>query len=1250
MAKKKSTSPIDKLKAADKQHDKNVEQYVKIVEALYKKAIDDLSVLATMIKGIPEDKPFSFDAVPGMADKAMEVIEKLCSRMTAVIEKGDRAEWLGACAKSNQFIEDVLKTSKLTKGTLQKYQDRNLEALAAFQERKVDGLGLSERVWKHVAPLKDEVELTMDTTKKYFKNGINSSKTQTKMDRAIGEGMSAQEFSREVRSCLKEPNKLFRRVRDKYGNLHLSKAAKLYHPGQGVYRSSYKNAMRMTRSEINMAYRQSDYMRWQQLDFVVGVKVNLSNNHTEEGRDGKTRIPISDICDCLAGEYPKTFKFIGWHPQCKCFATPIMKSLEEVDKDVDEDGNYTNLPSANQVYDVPQNFKDYVKDNEERMKGWSSTPYYLKDNPQFVDEALHPEKYLKKPLILDADTIKRLSDFDIYGFNHQGSKLFNQALIDAKKAQLEGDLAAFEAAMAEMEARMKKNEASTVSKAEKKLLENIHVLLTAHHDYKNVKYNQKTGGLMATHKDHTFDHDKGQYEKAVQNAGYNGGHFVMLGNEKSKIIGQKFTEGTWDGMYFEVMGCETATKNNYLRGLKHSSSKRTTEVAVLYFPNGGFDNDMIEEAIKRYKGLVRSNPEDFIEFKRVVCVQDGKIVYDQPFKKSTGGSELLQYTPRDAKIEYINKFAKNLMADLTSEDIKTAKLKIAGYNNQQSNGVDKFDKIKAAAEKRHAERTPDKEKQLREFALNHKTATDKLNKDFQEVVNMSNGIKDVDSLLSELKNGHLPSDQKMMLSAEKQNKIIAEIKTKVKEFNDELDKAKVLVKEFTGISDVDAEDILKSDNINDLKGGIAKLLLKKQEIVNNATEIESYFKNIPSVDTKDIDGLIKNSKLADLRNRTNELKNIKEEEQAMVDLIPDVHKLHESYSLTELQNSYMELNGVLSKWLSKYSYSSIDKAPLAHLKNKLDFELRNPTFRYTNKSLIEAVIKENISIIDQKIEWNDIISKVDALKSFKTKSSVYKDKLSHLDDAVSNKDLTEIKKIIAEIEAEQQKILEKRIKRSGDTKSALNQEYKGGAIGTDISDSIDVSSMVSEDPYAGTYTNNIARLQGYDEPAKLVSEEEFNALEKACGEVFYRTVNPTNFKGKNMTSEEFASQLYVADKLELNGPGGRVYGDGMYVAVSAWDGRSINKLTDLRKKHAYDASICYGDGNHTISEMTFTRTPKIIKQVDLNAKWNSLTDDQKAKFGYNKNTYACALGYDAMYTTRDYMVIWNRSIIAVKNK
>ena len=112
-------------------------------------------------------------------------------------------------------------------------------------------------------------------------------------------------------------------MRDEKGILRLSKAAKMYHPGRGVYRSSYKNALRLTQTEINMAYHSADHERWSQTDWIIGVRVSLSNNHTLNG------IPFHDICDDVKGVYPKDFKFVGWHPKCRCHATPELAKREE---------------------------------------------------------------------------------------------------------------------------------------------------------------------------------------------------------------------------------------------------------------------------------------------------------------------------------------------------------------------------------------------------------------------------------------------------------------------------------------------------------------------------------------------------------------------------------------------------------------------------------------------------------------------------------------------------------------------------------------------------------------------------------------------------------------------------------------------------------------------------------------------------------------------------------------------------------
>lgn len=488
-------------------------------------------------------------------------------------------------------------------------------------------------------------------------------------------------------------------------------------------------------------------------------------------------------------------------------------------------------------------------------------------------------------------------------------------------------------------------------------------------------------------------------------------------------------------------------------------------------------------------------------------------------------------------------------------------------------------------------------------------------------------------------------EQAIRLKARRRASAMRSAETYIKDFKD-----------FEGVDTSALENAYKHARWDDVRSEALKLAQKKRSIIENSIDAMKEAKDFGEIDTTKLKSFLDAGKLAQMQSEAQNVANLiaqtKAAENAISDLIPNAHELHQSYTMGELEKAHKELDGVMKKWLSKYSYSSIDNAPLQHLKNKLDFELTNPTYSYSNQELIKKAIIEKIKIIDKQIEWNDLVTKGQSLKTFVTKSPIYKAVLTKIDAAILSNDANALRNAINEAEVKRQELIEKQIKRGGDTKTALNKEYKGGAIGKDISSSIDVSTMTSEDPYnSSRFTNNIARMQGFDAPAKLVSETEFEMLEKACGEVFYRTVNPTNFKGKKMSSKEFASQLYVADLLELNGPGGRVYGDGMYVATSSWDGRNANPLSDRAKQDAYDSSICYGNGKHTISEMTFTRMPKIIKQTELSRMWNKLTDEQQQKFGDNMNTYGCALGYDAMYCDGpNYMVIWNRSIIAVKNK
>lgn len=359
---KRQKKVVFSLQGFDNAHYKTTAAYTRTVNALFDRATADIATAAHKEDYHP-DKPFSFEDYPKTKARLQTALKGLAKKMQAVIELGSRRQWLFACQKNDAFIASIFDTTKLGKGQLKKMQDRNLDALQTFQQRKVGGMNLSERVWKYTEQYKEQIEIGLDV--------------------GLGEGRSAQQLSRDLRANLQDPDRLFRRVRDKRGNLQLSKAAKAFHPGRGVYRSSSKNAMRLARSEINMAYREADHLRWQQLDFVQGFEVHRSSHEP---------MCKCKLCERLVGRYPKWFKFKGWHPQCLCYATPILEdfySEERSNSFIDKMKAALNGAEAKRyvskglITDLPDGFKEWVSENKERQANWSSIPYFIKDN--FVD-------------------------------------------------------------------------------------------------------------------------------------------------------------------------------------------------------------------------------------------------------------------------------------------------------------------------------------------------------------------------------------------------------------------------------------------------------------------------------------------------------------------------------------------------------------------------------------------------------------------------------------------------------------------------------------------------------------------------------------------------------------------------------------------------------------------------------------------------------------------------------------------------
>lgn len=356
-----------KMNPYDRRHRANLTMYQKMIEAIYNSAAAEAAQIAANTRGIDTETPFRFDDYPQTRKRVAELMARLKSRISVTVVNGIDAEWTLANNKNNELANRVFgdNVGRLSQAAYRRYYSTNDNARQAFQARKVSGLNLSERVWMYAEQFKQEIEMGLDV--------------------GLRNGLSADEMSRDLRSYLRHPDKLFRRVRDERGQLHLSKAAAAYHPGRGVYRSSYMNARRLAATETNIAYRTSDHTRWQQMDFVVGIEIVLSNNHTCKGPDGKPR-PFHDICDELAGRYPKDFKFTGWHPHCRCHAVSILKTQKEIAEDTRKimNGEAPDTPSVNEVKDVPPAYRDWIANNSDRLSRASSTPYFLSDNPQYA--------------------------------------------------------------------------------------------------------------------------------------------------------------------------------------------------------------------------------------------------------------------------------------------------------------------------------------------------------------------------------------------------------------------------------------------------------------------------------------------------------------------------------------------------------------------------------------------------------------------------------------------------------------------------------------------------------------------------------------------------------------------------------------------------------------------------------------------------------------------------------------------------
>lgn len=384
---KKAYSPDPKAETIKRIQ--RTEAYAEKVRQLFAATVNEILALNKSVPTLDEGVMYSFDGDNMRIQKKVEaLLRQLHSVVTTAIRKGITLEWEQANVECDKLVSSCFGKEVLSSPEFSAWNNRNTAAMNAFANRTEDGLNLSGRIWQSVQQLRDEMEIAMTV--------------------AIGEGDSAQSISRKVRQYLNDPDLMFRRFRFKKGEDEQGKPIygrkwkkrikdektgkyrwidydrKDYKTGSGVYKSSAKNAMRVARSETNIAYRRADNERWQQMDFVLGQRIQLSKNH-----------PKKDICDKLAGDYPKDFVFDGWHVQCFCFATPILIDEDEMAKVTEaflKGEKYT--PRGKQITEYPANFKDWVRDNKENIlasRDRGTEPYFIRNNSAAIDQILDPK-------------------------------------------------------------------------------------------------------------------------------------------------------------------------------------------------------------------------------------------------------------------------------------------------------------------------------------------------------------------------------------------------------------------------------------------------------------------------------------------------------------------------------------------------------------------------------------------------------------------------------------------------------------------------------------------------------------------------------------------------------------------------------------------------------------------------------------------------------------------------------------------
>ena len=375
----------------DKQHIQKVAAQQAVIANIFNQFI--LSVSPYLRKWSDAGKNNVWISNQGIESAVDRELLNLESMLYANISAFQKDGWERAERKNDDFISQFIKGMSIYSATKDGMFTHSLSAFEALKnDIDANGFKLSDRVWNITQQTKSQLEFYLDS--------------------GVVAGRNSNGISSDIRQILQNPQKRFRRIRNEKGELVLSQPMKDYHPGQGVYRSAYKNALRTSATTTNTAYRSADYERWSKQDFILGIEIHRSANN---------RGPCK-ICDAMVGKYPKTFKFTGFHPFCICFATPITMEPENFADFLLND----TVPKEQVITDIPQGAKDFVIENKDGLQ----SAFWYKDN--FTNDGGLQREIVSQPItneVIKVSKPKRIkTDSEIANIKQKWNerKLYNK--------------------------------------------------------------------------------------------------------------------------------------------------------------------------------------------------------------------------------------------------------------------------------------------------------------------------------------------------------------------------------------------------------------------------------------------------------------------------------------------------------------------------------------------------------------------------------------------------------------------------------------------------------------------------------------------------------------------------------------------------------------------------------------------------------------------------------------------------------